>query len=178
MNFQLFSFGLAHFLLRVVGWYFIILIQILTDYTSSQCYSVLSDILVKNELFIPLERGSTVLSTGEGFICLSPPIKLKIAMLFCSIYKKDNFVQCYSVLSDFHPTANDDYVTQLGEFSVKLFYLHKVTSLREFAKFAVTSLTNFRIPKLKRFVCLMTNKLLNWLLLGPNIPLSHKYNAN
>ena len=29
-----------------------------------------------------------VLSTGEGFICLSPPSKLKIAVLFCSIYKK------------------------------------------------------------------------------------------
>ena len=56
--------------------------------TSLQCYSVLSDILVKNELCIPLERGSNVLSTGEGFICLSPPSKLKIAVLFCSIYKK------------------------------------------------------------------------------------------
>ena len=43
---------------------------------SLQCYSVLSDILVKNELCIPLERGSNVLSTGEGFICLSPPSKL------------------------------------------------------------------------------------------------------
>ena len=53
-----------------------------------QCYSVLSDILVKNELCIPLERGSNVLSTGEGFICLSPPSKLKIAVRFCSIYKK------------------------------------------------------------------------------------------
>ena len=41
----------------------------------------------------------------------SPPSKLKIAVLFCSIYKKDNFVQCTSFLSDFHPMANDDYVT-------------------------------------------------------------------
>ena len=58
------------------------------DQTSSlQCYSVLSDILVKNELCIPLERGSNVLSTGEALICLSPPSKLKIAVLFCSIYK-------------------------------------------------------------------------------------------
>ena len=56
--------------------------------TSLQCYSVLSDILVKNELCIPLEKGSNVLSTGEGFICLSPPSKLKIAVLFCSFYKK------------------------------------------------------------------------------------------
>ena len=57
-------------------------------FSSLQCYSVLSDILVKNELCIPLERGSNVLSTGEGFICLSPPSKLKIAVRFCSIYKK------------------------------------------------------------------------------------------
>ena len=25
--------------------------------------------------------------------------------------QKDNYVQCYSVLSDFHPMANDHYVT-------------------------------------------------------------------
>ena len=55
--------------------------------SSLQRYSVLSDILVKNELCIPLKRGSTVLSTGEGFICLFPHSKLKIAVLFCSIYK-------------------------------------------------------------------------------------------
>ena len=59
-----------------------------THVSSLQCYSVLSDILVKNELCIPLERGSNVLSNGEGFICLSHPSKLKIAVLFCSIYKK------------------------------------------------------------------------------------------
>ena len=75
--------------------------------SSLQCYSVLSDILVKSELCIPLERGSNVLSTGEGFICLSPPSKLKIAVRFCSIYKK---TISFSVLSDFHPTANNDYV--------------------------------------------------------------------
>ena len=40
------------------------------------------------ELCMPLERGSNVLSTGKGFICLSPPNKLKIAVLLCSIYKK------------------------------------------------------------------------------------------
>ena len=56
--------------------------------SSLQCYSVLSDIMVKNKLCIPLERGLNVLSTGEGFICLSPTSKLKIAVLFCSIYKK------------------------------------------------------------------------------------------
>ena len=57
-------------------------------WSSLQCFSVLSDILLKNELCIPLERGSNVLSTGEGFICLSLPSKLKIAVLFSSIYKK------------------------------------------------------------------------------------------
>ena len=101
---------------------------------SLQCYSVLSDILVKNELWIPLERGSNVLSTGEGFIYLSPPSKLKIAVLFLFYLQKENFVQCYSVLSDFHPMANDDYVTWLGEFSVIMFYLHKATSLGEIVK--------------------------------------------
>ena len=58
---------------------------ILGQMSSLQCYSVLSDILVKNELCIPLERGSNVLSTGEGFICLSLPSKIKS--------------QCFSVLS-------------------------------------------------------------------------------
>ena len=57
------------------------------DNSSLHCYSVLSDILVENELCIPLERGANVLSTGKGFICLSPRSKLKIAVLFCSIYK-------------------------------------------------------------------------------------------
>ena len=56
--------------------------------SSLQCYSVLSDILVKNELCIPLERGSNVQSTGKGFICLTAPSKLKIAVLFCTIYKR------------------------------------------------------------------------------------------
>ena len=79
--------------------------------SSLQCYSVLSDILVKNELCIPSGRRSNVLSTDEGFIYLSPPSKLKIAVLFRFYLKKDIFVQCYSVLSDFHPMANDDYVT-------------------------------------------------------------------
>ena len=63
-----------------------------------QCYSVLSDILVNIELWIPLERGSNVLSSGKDFICLSPLSKLKFAVRFCSIYTKP--VQCYSVLSD------------------------------------------------------------------------------
>ena len=56
--------------------------------SSLECYSVLSDILVKNESRIPLKRGSNVLSTVEGFICLCPPSKFKSAVLFSSIYKK------------------------------------------------------------------------------------------
>ena len=46
-----------------------------------QCYSVQSDILVKIEVCKPLERGSNVLSTGNRS-------KLKLAVLFCSIYEK------------------------------------------------------------------------------------------
>ena len=64
---------------------------------------------MKIELCIPLERGSNVLSTDNGFICLSPPSKLKFAVFFCSIYiQTDKFDQCYSVLSDLHPMADDD----------------------------------------------------------------------
>ena len=48
---------------------------------------VFLEILVKNELYISLERESNVLSTSKSFICLSPPSKLKIAVLFCSIFK-------------------------------------------------------------------------------------------
>ena len=55
--------------------------------SSLQCYSVLSDIWVRIELCIPLESESSVLSTGNAFVCISPPSKLKIAVLFCSICK-------------------------------------------------------------------------------------------
>ena len=57
------------------------------DYSSLQCYSVLSDIWVNIELCIPLESESSVLSTCNAFVCLSPPSKLKFAVLFCSICK-------------------------------------------------------------------------------------------
>ena len=57
------------------------------DIASLQCYSVLSDIWVKIELCIPLESESSVLSTGNASVCLSPLSKLKFAVLFCSIYK-------------------------------------------------------------------------------------------
>ena len=51
--------------------------------SSLQCYSVLSDIWVKTELCIPLESELSVLSTCNAFVCLSPPSKLKFAVLFC-----------------------------------------------------------------------------------------------
>ena len=57
------------------------------EISSLQCYSVLSDIWVKIELCIPLESESSVLSTCNAFVCLSPPSKLKFAVLFCSVYK-------------------------------------------------------------------------------------------
>ena len=59
----------------------------LSDKSSLQCYSVLSDIWVKIDLCIPLESESSVLSTCNAFLCLSPPSKLKFAVLFCSICK-------------------------------------------------------------------------------------------
>ena len=62
--------------------------QCLKYITSLQCYSVLSDIWVKIELCIPLESESSVLSTCYAFVCLSPPSKLKFAVLFCSICKR------------------------------------------------------------------------------------------
>ena len=44
-----------------------------------------------------------------SFVYLLPVSLNRYAFLF--YLQKDNFVQCYSVLSDFHPIANDDYVT-------------------------------------------------------------------
>ena len=38
------------------------------------------------------------------------PVSLK-SVPFLFYLQKDNFVQCYSVLRDFNPMANDDYVT-------------------------------------------------------------------
>ena len=58
-----------------------------TQMSSLQCYSVLSDKWVKIELCIPLELESSVLSTGNASVCLSPLSKLKFTVLFCSIYK-------------------------------------------------------------------------------------------
>ena len=38
------------------------------------------------------------------------PVSLK-SLCSSVLSTKNNFVQCYSVLIDFHPMANDDYVT-------------------------------------------------------------------
>ena len=62
--------------------------NIANNMSSLQCYSVLSDIWVKIELCIPLKPESSVLSTGNASVCLSPLSKLKFAVLFCSIYKE------------------------------------------------------------------------------------------
>ena len=61
---------------------------LITDQSSLQCYSVLSDIWVKIELCILLEPESSVLSTGNASVCPSPLSKLKFPVLFCSIYKE------------------------------------------------------------------------------------------
>ena len=65
----------------------------------------------KIALCIPLGRTSNVLSSGEGFIRLSPPNKLKLAVPFLFYLRKDSFLQYHSVLSEFYPMANNDYVT-------------------------------------------------------------------
>ena len=62
----------------------------LCDISSLQCYSVLSDILVNNELCILLERGSNVLSTGKGFICLKLPVSLR-SLCFSVLSTKGQF---------------------------------------------------------------------------------------
>ena len=38
-------------------------------------------------------------------------VKVSFVLCFSVLSTKDNFVQCYSVLSDFHPMANEEYVT-------------------------------------------------------------------
>ena len=50
-------------------WYF--------DMSSLQCYSVLSDILVKNELCIPLERGSMFYLLMKVSFAYPLPVSLK-----------------------------------------------------------------------------------------------------
>ena len=109
--------------------------------SSLQCYSVLSDILVKNELCIPLERGSNVLSTGEDFICLSPPSKLKIAVRFCSIYKKSISFSAIVFLVIFIQRPMmimlRDWVSSVSYCSI---YINSLP-LEKLLKIAVTSLT-------------------------------------
>ena len=109
--------------------------------SSLQCYSVLSDILVKIELCIPLERGSNVLSTGQGFICLCPPSKLKISVLFCSIYKKTISFSAIVFLVSFIQwpmmIVSRDWVSSVPYCSIYI----KSLPLEKLVKMAVTSLT-------------------------------------
>ena len=51
----------------------------------------------------------TFLLVKVSFANLLPVSLNRCAFLF--YLQKDNFVQCYSVLSDFHLMANNDYVT-------------------------------------------------------------------
>ena len=50
------------------------------------------------------------LPTGNASVCLSPPSKLRFAVLFCSICKRlisFSAIHC-TVLSDFRPMTDDD----------------------------------------------------------------------
>ena len=109
--------------------------------TSLQCYCILSDILVKNELCIPLERGSNVIYTGKGFICLSPHSKLKIAVLFCYIYKRSISVSAIVFLVIFIQwpmvIKSRDLLSSVSYCSI----YRKSLPLELLVKFAVTSLT-------------------------------------
>ena len=57
-----------------------IIIEIRKSMSWLQCYSVLTDIWVKIELCIPLEPESSVLSTVNAPVCLSPLSKLEFAV--------------------------------------------------------------------------------------------------
>ena len=117
------------------------LIVSIPDISLLQCYSVLSGILVKNELCIPLERVLNVLSTGEGFICLSPPSKLKIAVLFYSIYKMTISFSAivFQVIFIQWPMTimSRDWVSSVSYYSIYI----KSLPLDQMLKIAVTSLT-------------------------------------
>ena len=108
---------------------------------SLQCYSVLSDILVKNELCNLLERGANVLSTGERFICLSSPSKLKMAVHFCSIYKKTisfSAIVFYVIFTQWPMMLmSRDWVSSVSNCSIYI----KSLPLEKLLKLAVTSLT-------------------------------------
>ena len=79
---------------------------------SLQCHSVVSDILIKNELCIQLERESMFyLQVKVSFAYLRPGSTKSNRCAFLFYLQKDNFVQCCSVLCALHPITNYDYVT-------------------------------------------------------------------
>ena len=125
--------------------------------TSLQCYSVLSDILVKNKLCIPLERGSNVLFTSEGFIGLSPPSKLKGAVFFCSIYKQSISFSAIVFLVIFVKwpmmITSRDWVSSLSYCSI----YRKSRLLEKLLKLQLPPSHKFKFPKLKWFVGVMMN---------------------
>ena len=63
---------------------------------------------MKIKLCIPLESESSVLSTCNAFVCLSPHSKLKFAGFSVLSAIRADFVQCYTVLSDFRPMEDRD----------------------------------------------------------------------
>ena len=57
-------------------------------------------------------------TVGKGIKCsiyllvkVSFVYLLPVSFVFMFYLQNDNIVQCYSVLSDFYPMANDDYFT-------------------------------------------------------------------
>ena len=64
-----------------------------------------------------------------------------------------------------------DWVSSMSYCSIYI----KSLPLEKLLKMQLPPLHKFKLPKLKRFVGLMANLWLYWLLLGPNNPLSEKY---
>ena len=62
------------------------------DMSSLQCYSVLSDILVKNEFCIPLEMGRWKWDQIVYLLVKVSFAYFKIAVFFLFYLQKDNFV--------------------------------------------------------------------------------------
>ena len=78
--------------------------------SSLQCYSVLSDILVKKSNAYHWKGGQMfylLVKVAFAYLLLVSLKSLPVSVLST----KRRIVQCYIVLSDFHPTTNDNYVT-------------------------------------------------------------------
>ena len=124
--------------------------------SSLQCYSALSEILVKNKLCIPLEKGSNVLSTGKGFICLSLSSKLKIAVFFCSIYKKTISFSAIVFLVFFIKwpimIMSRDWVSSVSYCSIYRKSLQKEKLLKIAVLIIISFYTSIRIDFINRII--------------------------